>query len=247
MSLEGETHVIDWLPSFVLDALTAEEMHQVSQHLALCPTCQVELARYQQVVDELPLAVAQTTPPPELKRKIMQSIHSQQPASQVQPPSSAAQPTVRQKLASLFPRHLPAYGLALIIILVLGNLIVWRQLNLTTQKSSTPLRVVILANTKYSPGAEGTMVMNPNSQDFALVVDNLASLQPEQQYQIWLIKGAQHISAGVFSVDPNGYASLHIQAPMSLEQFDAIGVSVEPAGGSPQPTGPNVFHAYLLQ
>jgi anti-sigma factor RsiW len=74
MSSEVENHVIDWLPAYVLDALTDEETNQVAAHLADCLICQAELSRLQMVADELPLGLAQTTPPPEVKVRLMLSI-----------------------------------------------------------------------------------------------------------------------------------------------------------------------------
>ena len=76
MSIEDENHVIDMLPAYVLGILTDEETNQVAEHLAGCETCQAELARLQQVADDLPLALVQTTPPPRVKEKLMQAIHS---------------------------------------------------------------------------------------------------------------------------------------------------------------------------
>lgn len=243
MSMEVENHVIDRLPAYVLDALTDDEMEQVAEHLAGCQTCQVELARIQQVADELPLALAQTTPPPDVKVKLMRTIHTHQVN-----PSTISQPTsLGQRLASLLRTRLPALGLALIVVMVLGNLLLLRQLNLANRQTSTPMRVYALANTQNSPGAVGTLIMDPNGKYGTLVVDNLASLDSNKQYQVWLIKGAAHTSGGVFSVNPDGYGSLEILAPQPLVQYDSIGITIEPAGGSPGPTGFKVLGGELHQ
>jgi len=239
-------HVTDWLPAFVLDTLTEEEARQVSEHLQACTSCQAELARLQPVLDDLPLAVTQTTPPPQLKRKIMQSIHSRQPAHPVDPIRETDRSFI-ERLGDFSRRYLPAFGLALIILLVLSNLLLWRQLNLIIQETTTPFRVVALSSSPFSPGAMGTLIMKPDAQYFTLVVADLTALTPDQQYQVWLIKGPQHTSAGVFSINPSGYASLQFLAPQPLQQYDAIGISVEPAGGSPLPTGTSVFNAQLLK
>lgn len=243
MSTPDKNHVIDWLPAFVLDALTADEMQQVSSHLAECPSCQTELAHLQQVADELPLAVRQTSPPPELKRKLMQSILSRK-----EKPIRAADRAPRlPSLASIFRGYLPALGLALIIILAFGNVFLWRQLSITSQKAHTPMRVVSLRTTEYSAGAMGTLIMDPEGRYGTLIVDNLATLDPDKQYQVWLIKGTDRTNGGTFSVNTEGYASLQILAPMPLTQYDSIGVSIEPIGGSLDQTGPDVFRAYLAQ
>jgi anti-sigma-K factor RskA len=236
MSMEVENHVIDWLPAYVLDALTDDEMNQVAEHLAVCQICQVELARLQQVAEELPLALVQTAPPPEIKARLMRAIRSRQVN-----PSTSRQPTFSQRLEGLMRTRLPALGLALVVVLVLGNLLIWRQFNMANRQTSTSMRVVALANTQYSPGAIGTLIMDPNGRYGTLVVDNVAALDPGKQYQVWLIKGAEHTSGGVFSVNPDGYASLEILASLPLAQYDSIGITIEPAGGSTGPTGAKVL------
>ncbi len=243
MSLAKGEHVADFLPAFVMEDLTGDEMRLVNEHLAACPSCQAELAFLQQMAAELPLALVQTVPPPELKTRLMQSIRSHKPDRV----TSTVRPQFLPNLAYFFRSHAIAFSLALIIILAISNLLLWRQLNLAVRVTSTPQRLVTLTNTLVSPGANGTMVVSPNGHDFTLVVADLATLDMSKQYQVWLIKGTQHTSVGVFSVDPNGYASLELTSPESLSAYDAIGISVEPAGGSPMPTGSSVLRGDLAK
>lgn len=241
MSMVVENHVLDWLPAYVLDALADDETNQVAEHLAECRTCQAELAHLQPVADELPLALAQTTPPPDVKAKLMAAIHTR-PVN----PSILSQPiSFGQRLAGLLRMRLPALGLAVVAVLVLGNLLLWRQLTLNNLQTSTNMRVYALANTQNSPGAVGTLIMDPNGKYGTLVVDNLATLDSSMQYQVWLITGSAHTSGGVFSVNPDGYGSLEIHASLPLMQYDSIGITIEPAGGSPGPTGAKVLSAEL--
>jgi anti-sigma-K factor RskA len=242
MSLEVENHVIDLLPDFVLEMLSDDETNQVADHLATCSSCQSELSRLQQVADEIPLALVQTSPPPELKSSLMQAIHNQPSAMPV-----STRQTFWQKLSQGLRLPLPAIGLALIILLALGNLFLWRQLNQNSLNAAVSMRVVALANTENSPGAIGTLVMDPHGNYGTLVVDNLAPLTPDRQYQVWLIKGDARTSGGLFSVNYAGYASLEIIAPLPLASYDSIGISVEPSGGSSEPTGLRVMGVDLLK
>lgn len=236
MSVNEEKHVIDLLPAYVLDSLSDDETCQVAEHLAICPDCQAELSRLQQVADELPLALAQTTPPSALKDKLMERIHAGQMGSTITP-----QLTAWQKLAAIFKMPLPALGLALIVFLALGNILLWRQLSFINSQTSNSMRVIALADTQYSSGAVGELIMDPRGSYGSLVVSNLAVLNQDQQYQIWLIKGTTRTSGGVFSVNSDGYGSMEIMAPLALTQYDSIGVTIEPFGGSPGPTGEKVL------
>jgi anti-sigma-K factor RskA len=77
------------------------------------------------------------------------------------------------------------------------------------------------------------------------VVDHLGALSPEQQYQLWLIQDGKRTSGGVFSVSSEGYASLVIASPLPLDAYSAFGVTIEPQGGSPAPTGEKVLGGNL--
>jgi anti-sigma-K factor RskA len=109
------------------------------------------------------------------------------------------------------------------------------------------MRVIALANTKDSPQAVGTLVTDQKGIYGTLVVDNLARLDSSHQYQVWLTQAGKRISGGVFSVNPDGYASLEILAPLPLIQYDEIGITIEPNGGSPGPTGAKVLGGAILQ
>jgi anti-sigma-K factor RskA len=58
---------------------------------------------------------------------------------------------------------------------------------------------------------------------------------------LWLIQDGERTDGGVFSVNPEGYGSLWVEVPQSLSSFTAFGVSIEPSGGSPGPTGDKVL------
>lgn len=85
------------------------------------------------------------------------------------------------------------------------------------------------------PEAHGALTLNPDSGEGVLSVANMPPLTAAQTYQAWLIVEGTPVSVGTFQVDASGAAShtIHGATPGA---FDAVGVSVEPAGGSEQPT-----------
>jgi anti-sigma-K factor RskA len=242
MSFEVGNHVLDLLPAFVLGILTDDETIQVAEHLSGCETCQLELTRLQKVADDLPLALAQSSPPTQVKAKLMQAVRSSH--SKVIPIS---QPTASQRLLNAVSMILPVLGASLIVILVVINLLLWRQLSFTNQQSGTPMQVIALANTQYAPDAVGTLIMNQSGDYGTLVVDKLTPLDPTHRYQLWLLKDGQRVSGGLFSVNSDGYASLEIQAAKPLSQYDSIGITIEPFAGSQAPTGSKVLGGTIPQ
>ena len=233
MSFEENQHVIDLLPAFVVNALTEDETYQVGVHLEKCPECREELRFLQEVADDLPLALQQKEPPAQLKNNILLAVHEKQIRAH-----SSIQPETRQKSGFSFQKFIPVFGLAAFLVLVFVNVILWRQLYLTNHPY---FQSVALANTQNSPGASGELVMDRSGQYGTLVVDNLAELANTNQYQVWLIQDGSRTSGGVFSVNPDGYAALEIYAPLPLKTYDAIGITVEPFGGSSSPTGTKVL------
>jgi len=135
---------------------------------------------------------------------------------------------------------------SLLVILVLGvqNLML-RQKPDERRMTSGGMRIVALQNTEAAPDATGNLVISADGEHGTLVVDGLPPLGPALQYQLWLIKDEQRTNGGVFSVDDAGYGALWIYAPAPLSSYPAFGVTVEPAGGSPGPTGEKVLGGSL--
>jgi anti-sigma-K factor RskA len=240
MTGEINLHVMDLLPAYVLDTLSDDETCQVAEHLASCAACQAEFTRLQQVADELPLALRQVAPHPRVKVSLMKAIHARKPHSTL-----SSQQVSGQKLFSFWRAWRPVFAMAVILVLIVSNVWLWRQLNEVSGQSGIAFQVLTLANTEYSPHAVGELIMDPKGESGTLLVHNLSELGTTHQYQVWLIRNGKHVSAGVFSVDLQGYAQFLIQASDPLGTYDSIGISVEPYGGSPGPTGTNVLGGTL--
>ena len=69
---------------------------------------------------------------------------------------------------------------------------------------------------------------------------DLPPLPEGQTYQLWVIVEGTPVSAGTFDVEPDGSARYDAEPlpPVEADAAVALAVTVEPAGGVPQPTGP---------
>jgi anti-sigma-K factor RskA len=76
-----------------------------------------------------------------------------------------------------------------------------------------------------------------------LLAWNLPALNNEWTYQIWLIDPqGNRISAGMFRPrSDQPYTAESISSNLNYSNFTGIGVTVEPKGGSGQPTGKRIF------
>ncbi len=79
--------------------------------------------------------------------------------------------------------------------------------------------VFALRGSDYAPGAVGTIVVSRDGEHGALVVDGLGTLNPGQQYQLWLIRKGVRTSGGVFSVDIHGYATMYVRITAAVSQL----------------------------
>ena len=235
-------HVIDLLPAYVLNALDPAEAAQVEAHLRVCSGCQEELEGYQRIAGDLALAVTLRQPPLELRERILQKSKG----------STAAQmeeKSITSGLSGLknwFNRLAPAWGvvsLALVIVLVVSNILQRQQLQQAHMIGE--FRVIAMLSTDNAPEASGVLVISGDGMDGTLVVENLPGLAETYQYQLWLIRDGQRTSGGVFSLEDNGYGYLVVTSPTSLLTYDSFGVTIEPYGGSPGPTGDKVMGGEL--
>lgn len=92
-----------------------------------------------------------------------------------------------------------------------------------------------IAGTEARPEAAGKLTVDHETGRAVLDVIALAD-DPGTVYQLWLIEGGTPLPADVFDV--NDLGSGHIVVMTALpENLEAIGISVEPPGGSETPTG----------
>lgn len=242
--MSADTHVTELLPANALECLDEEEFVRVSEHLAVCADCRAELRSYQTVAGQLALAVPEADPPTDLKHRLMDRIQPARPTASSEPRTSWW-----EQLTKFMQRTTPVWGLVgllLIIVLAVSNLRLWQQLS-RPQAETEPgvMQTITLTGTEVAPAATGLLVTSVDGEYGTLVVDGLSPLDEERQYQLWLIRDGQRTSGGVFSVSQEGYGSLWVSSPQPLSNYSAFGITIEPAGGSPAPTGDKVLGSTL--
>lgn len=229
---------LELIPAYALGALDPVEEASVADHLVGCAQCRQELQAYEAVVDALPLAAAEVSPPVALKHELMARVQST--AASGQTPTTGWLERLRSAWASAFSsaRWQPV-ALALIALLAFSNILLWQRLNEVAERPGP----IVLMGTEAAPDAWGLLAPGQAPAEAVLVVDGLPPLEPSLQYQLWLVHDGERDNGGVFSVSESGYMNMQVLAPRDLSAYSAFGVTVEPAGGSPGPTGPRVLGA----
>ena len=100
---------------------------------------------------------------------------------------------------------------------------------------SAPGSSVAILRDSANPGAAGFAALSADGAAY-LVMVGLPEAPAGRTYQAWYIANDQPTSAGLLTVDADGYAVLVDSQPMRGTQVVAI--TTEPAGGSAQPTSP---------
>ncbi|MDZ4769216.1 MAG: anti-sigma factor [Chloroflexota bacterium] len=113
-----------------------------------------------------------------------------------------------------------------------------RQDQVLSLVSDLGARRVGLQSTADSVMRLATLYYNPATDQAALVTDGLPALTSAQTYQLWLIEDGLPQNIGIFAPDATGFGLLtfSLEALGPLAPDASMGISVEPAGGSAQPT-----------
>lgn len=237
----AEEHVGGLLPAYALGCLDEDELAAVRQHLSECEACRTDLATYQVVTDQLGLAVPMVEPSPRLKQRVMSGVKVKK--QDIQP--SPGRRNVGKLLQS-FVFSWQMVAVVAILALVGSNLFFWQQgRNPQTVNKPSGFQYVTLTGTAISPGASGMIVISGDGHSGTLIVQDLPPLEAGHQYQLWLVQNGKQTNGGVFSVMQGGYASIWVDSPQPLINYQSFGITIEPAGGSPQPTGAKVLGSKL--
>jgi anti-sigma-K factor RskA len=250
--------VLELSGSFVLGALTPEEMDAVRAHLAGCPEAHAEMAELGSVVPALFESVEPVAPPPGLKARLLDAAAAEQQAMAATDradrsfkPFPGAEIQRRGfDVGALFRRPIWAgiAAAALVAAVALGalslqlgteveNLSAYRNgvVEVLEEAARPGAQLAILAAPESAPGPKGLAAVGADGS-VAMVVRDLAPTTGTQVYTAWLI-GAEGtpIPVGDFVVDDSRTASF-TTAHATLGPGVTVAVSLEPRAGATTPT-----------
>jgi anti-sigma-K factor RskA len=248
--------VEELLPFYALDALSAEERGLVEKYLATHPEARQQLEELRTAASALPYSVEPVEPSSRARAALMARVASDERARA----SLESQPSSRRVVSFEGLFRALSLGVATIAILwavvlsaqvarlrneisALNEQVVAQSQSLERivaglpQTSPSNVITVSLKGTEVEPQVQGQLIADPSSQSAVLVLVGLAPLESGKTYQVWLIDGGAPVSAGLLSVDETGQAVFIVTSDEAIGSFNALGVSVEPEGGSPEPTG----------
>lgn len=108
---------------------------------------------------------------------------------------------------------------------------------------STAQQAIFLGGTDEAPQADGSLFVNADNAG-TLLLSGLEPLPDDQTYQLWVILAeGDPISAGLFVVSDAEATIVTFELPAIREEYAKMDITIEPASGSPAPTGPLVLRS----
>jgi anti-sigma-K factor RskA len=218
--------------AYVLNALPPDEEREFKAYLEERPHLQSEIEEIAAVAHLLAFAPPEHDPPEELRQVLMQRVRSEAGIADTSHESGRGRAGL-QRLGEIFTLRRLATGAAAAVIsgLLIFNVLLQSELQ---ELREYQLNSYALQGSGEAGEAEGRLV-GMSDEDAMLIVADLPELPEDQTYEIWAIKDGDPVSCGIFKPE-NGSSMSVAQLEESLEGAELVAITVEPAGGSPQPT-----------
>lgn len=244
---------------YALGILAAEERRAFERHLPLCDACQQEVADARLVADAIGRTAQPLDPPSGLRARVLAAAtaEARRPApdrSVTATPGAfpwwmaaaasvaaivsglgwwsaadrlgraeAALQSVRQELAQAESRRASAES------------VVDRATQRLAIIAAADVVRIDLKGQASAPTAAGRVYWS-RSRGVTFTASNLPQLNAGRIYQLWFVTAGAPVSAGLVSPDPAGGSDAMLPGVAGVEPT-AFALTVEPAGGSPGPTG----------
>ncbi|NEE20258.1 anti-sigma factor [Streptomyces sp. SID7499] len=228
--------------AYALHALSDDEGEAFRRHLGECEACAQETVELRETAARLGLAVS-ARPAPELRARVLRRIGT------VRQEAPGTPGPVRSVRAGLRARALSRWALAacLAAAAVLGGTTAWqhqraqdaREQARRAVQSAEEIAAVLAApdvRTRaagLTGGATGTVTVSRSRDRAVFAVSGMAAPPKGKVYQLWFDDGGAMRSAGLMTP---GRSEQTVLMEGAVDGASGMGITVEPDGGSRQPT-----------
>lgn len=226
------------LGAYALDALEPDEADAVELHLRDCPRCRAEVVDHREVAAMLAFGGGEA--PPGIWERIQANLEEAPPKLEL----ARVVPLQQSRWRTVGIRLLTA---AAVIISVIALGVALTTTSSTGGEAAIDREIAELAadpatktvHLKQAGGPGRVDVLLAGDRGF-LVKHSLPKLPDDQTYQLWGQRGTDKVSLGVLGAEPK-----RMQFAASAADYEALAITVEPAGGAPQPTGAAVAAGWV--
>jgi anti-sigma factor RsiW len=233
--MSDDAHEIHALSgAYAVDALDPAERALFEDHLASCASCRAEVTSLQETTTLLG-GLEDTAPPAALRDQVLAGIKTVRPL----PPETApvAEPATVRPLP--VRRWLTGLAVAAAVLGIAGvGTVVWEQQHPSTGQLSVADRVLQAADAKrvnvtLPGGVEASVIRSVSEGRAVLVTHNMPAAPTGRVYELWLQSPAGvMVPAG--TMDRPGSRPVVLRGDAT--DATAVGITVEPEGGSDSPT-----------
>lgn len=223
--------------AYAVDALDDVERARFEKHLDVCAECRAEVAELRET-GALLSELSATAPPPALRDRLLAEIRTTRPLPPVAPevaPVAAPQGKAPRRIR--WSRL--AAAAAIFTVVGVGTTVVVDEMRDSPSQTLPAVDRVLSAadaegvNVLLSNGARLRVVRSASEGRAVLVTRDLGAPPAGKVYELWLQDAdGNMVPAGLFE----GTGNQRVLLEGNAAKARAAGITVEPAGGSPQPT-----------
>ena len=214
----------DLAPFYALDALDTDDRRAFEQHLESCADCRKELEALRSGTAEVAAASAEE-PPEWVRAAVFEEIDGHN--------TDGATVVGLDRRRSAWRSRVFQVAAAIAVVVLVG-------VALRPQAPSPTDLIVDAADARTlsvtgDPLGSAQLIWSDAQNGAVFVGQDLAPIDSDQAYALWLIDDAGPTPAGLFRPDAAGRATVLLTGDAGTGS--TVGVTIEPSAGSAQPTG----------
>jgi anti-sigma-K factor RskA len=254
----NEREVDELLGSFALDALPDDEAALVREHLEGCATHAARARELRNIALNLQSDAEPMAAPAALRARVLAAVaETPQDAATAEPREAAAARQRNEQSASRItwqPANVPAnvrrfpssawQAIAAAFVVLAAGLLVWNIVLQRDSGSSFDARNATAVRPLQGNGEQtgsGTVLYFADEHK-AVVIGDMPPIAGDKTYQLWsLDDSGTPRSIGLMRPDASGHTNVVVDYDAS--KASGLAITLEPAGGSPQPTSDPILTA----
>lgn len=236
---------------YLVEQLPGEERVRFEQHLTRCEDCRREIAHLEDTLFSLPLLGPPVEPSPQLRERILSAARTEvAPVRGVSPGwrwlALAASITALLLGGMFVSEYLQRVDQQETIRALQREARGLREANRglenrINQLTRPGVRFVRLNGTTEFPAVESSAFIQSDNRKVSLFIHNLPERDDELLYQLWFLpENQQPIPSNTFR-SSGALTEIEVSLPPEDVNIQGLAATVEPPGGSPQPTGAMVM------
>ena len=218
-----ETDLHELVAAYALNALDDDDRAAFEEHLAGCERCTAELAELRDTAAALAYVPDTVAPPAALRSRILETARAERP-----------------NVVPLRPRANRTWGLGAVAAVAVAAAVALAIWNVSLHNSLDDQRSANSTVVSLSlKGAQGKLAV-ARSGNAVLFMCGIGLAPAGKTYEAWVITGGKAARAGEFKGSSGCVA---VPLARGVRAGSAVAVTVEPAGGSAQPTSTPIIES----